>query len=201
MVSKNDSRMLLRARTTIIREAEAVLKVAPQIDESFVSVVQMLFHCTGHILVTGVGTSAAVAARFAHLLSVCGTPAIYINTANFLHGGSGAIRSEDILYVFSKGGQSDEINELVKIARAREVKVVAQTEQPDSLLGRMADIVFHISTAGEVDPFGVMALGSSLVNCAACDAVCMALLELRDYTKEAFGKTHPGGAVGKMLRN
>ena len=193
--------MLLRARAVVSREAEAVLKVAPQIDVRFVTVVKTLFECSGHVLVTGVGTSAAVAARFAHLLSVCGTPAIHINTADFLHGGSGAIRPQDVLYVFSKGGQSDEINELVKIARVRGAKVVAQTENPDSPLGRGADIVFHINTVGEVDPFAMMALGSSLVNCAACDAVCEALLEMRGYTQEAFGQTHPGGAVGKMFRS
>ena len=178
---------------------EAVLKISPQIDEKFVCVVEALFDCTGHVLVTGVGTSAAVAERFAHLLSVCGTPAIFINATDFLHGGSGAIRSDDVLYVFSKGGQSNEINELVKIAQLRKAKVIAQTEKPDSALGRMADVVFHITTVGDVDPFGMMALGSSLVNCAACDAVCVVLLELRGYTREAFGETHPGGAVGKMF--
>ena len=164
-------------------------------------VIETLFHCTGHVLVTGVGTSAAVAQRFAHLLSVCGTPAIYINATDFLHGGSGAIRSDDVLYVFSKGGQSNEVNDLVKIAQLRKAKVIAQTEKPVSVLGRMADEVFHITTLGDVDPFGMMALGSSLVNCAACDAICVVLLELRGYTREAFGETHPGGAVGKMFVN
>jgi len=33
----------------------------------------------------------------------------------------------------------------------------------------------------------------------ACDTICVLLLERRGYSKEEFGKTHPGGAVGKEL--
>ncbi len=201
MIPKADSKMVLRAKAVVSREAGAVLKIAPQIDGRFVEIVEMLLGCNGHGLVAGVGTSAAVAERFAHLLSVCGTPAIFINVTNFLHGGSGAIRPEDILYVFSKGGQSDEINKLVKIAQLKKAKVIAQTENAASPLGNMADVAFQIRATGDVDPFGMMALGSSLVNCAACDALCAVLLEQRGYTQEEFGKTHPGGAVGKMFEN
>ena len=50
-----------------------------------------------------------------------------------------------------------------------------------------------------VDPYGMIATGSSLTNAAACDVLCVLLLELRGYTKERFGQTHPGGAVGVRL--
>ena len=140
MIPKADSKMVLRAKAVVSREAGAVLKIAPQIDGRFVEIVEMLLGCNGHVLVAGVGTSAAVAERFAHLLSVCGTLAIFINVTNFLHGGSGAIRPEDILYVFSKGGQSDEVNKLVKIAQLKKAKVIAQTENAASPLGNMADV-------------------------------------------------------------
>ena len=74
--------------------------------------------CKGHILVTGAGTSRAIAHRFAHLLSCCGTSALPLNAADCLHGGAGAITDRDILYVISKGGHSREINCLVEIAKA-----------------------------------------------------------------------------------
>ena len=77
--------------------------------------------------------------------------------------------------------------------------MVAQTENPESPLAQLCDVVFVIRTEGDVDPYGMIATGSSLVNGAAGDALCVLLLEMRGYTKESFGHTHPGGAVGKRL--
>jgi arabinose-5-phosphate isomerase len=149
--------------------------------------------------VAGAGTSHAVALRFAHLLSCSGTPALCISAADSLHGGAGAITDRDVVYVISKGGHTAEINRFVEIARARGARVVAQTENPASPLGQLCDAIYCVKAVGDVDPYGMIATGSSLVNSAACDVLCVLLLELRGYTKEAFGATHPGGAVGKTL--
>jgi len=188
-----------RSKSVIEDEAMAVKELVNQMDEGLAPVVEILFNCQGHILVTGSGTSRAVAVRFAHLLSCCGTPALFISATDALHGGSGAIKSEDVIYIISKGGQSAEINQFAQLVKDRGAKVIAHTEKPDSLLGKMSDAVFHIVTKGDVDPYGMIATGSSLVNSAACDVLCKLLLEARGYTKDDFGKTHPGGAVGKKL--
>jgi arabinose-5-phosphate isomerase len=140
-----------------------------------------------------------MAQRLAHLLSCSGTPALFISASDGLHGGSGAVTADDVVYLISKGGHSAEINQFAEIARGRGAKLLAQTENPESPLAQMCDAVYHVWTDGEVDPYGMVATGSSLVNGAAGDVLCVLLLELRGYTKEAFGETHPGGAVGKKL--
>ena len=190
---------LERARAVVELESNAIKELAPQFDESLLKVLDLLFICRGHVLVTGVGTSRAVAERFAHLLSCCGTPALFIHAADSLHGGAGAIKPEDVVYVISKGGQSIEINQFARLAHQRGAVVIAHTEKPDSPLGQMSDIVLQIIARSEIDPYGMIATGSSLVNSAACDAICVLLLERRGYSKDEFGKTHPGGAVGKQL--
>jgi arabinose-5-phosphate isomerase len=188
-----------RAREVIRREAEAVGAVAEQIDESAAAVVDLLFECKGHVLVAGTGTSRAVAQRFAHLLACCGTPALPINAADALHGGAGSITANDVVFIISKGGRSAEINAFAEIAKGNGAKIVALTENPESPLGRMSDAIFKIRATGEVDPFGMIATGSSLVNCAATDVLCVLLLERRGYTKDQFARTHPGGAVGLKI--
>jgi D-arabinose 5-phosphate isomerase GutQ len=192
--------MLERTRQIVESEAKAVCALKDQLTEELVRIVEMIMNCNGHVLTAGAGTSWAIAERFAHLLACCGTPALFVNAANAIHGGSGAIKAEDIVYVISKGGQSVELNKFVKIAKDRGAKIIAHTEKPDSELGRLGDAVYHIVAPEEVDPYGMIATGSSLVNAAACDALCVLLLELRGYTKEHFGQTHPGGAVGEKLR-
>jgi arabinose-5-phosphate isomerase len=199
MTEQTTNELLVRAREVIAREAHAVDAVSQQLDESVAGVARLLLSCEGHVLVTGAGTSRAVAQRFAHLLSCCGTPALLLNAADCLHGGAGAIGDKDVLYVISKGGHSREINRVVQIAKEKGARVIAHTEDPNSPLAQMSDAVYRVKAPEEVDPYGMIATGSSLVNGAACDVLCVLLLELRGYSKEAFGATHPEGAVGKKL--
>ena len=191
---------LEQARAVVRREAEGVMKLADQLDESLLKVLQVLWDCEGHILVAGAGTSRAVAQRFAHLLACCGTPALFVSAADALHGGSGAITSKDVVFVISKGGRSAEINKFVEIARSRGAKIVSQCEVSDSPLARMSDAVYRVVAPADVDPYGMIATGSSLINAAAGDVLCVLLLGLRGYTKEAFSQTHPGGAVGEKIK-
>ena len=191
--------MVARAREIVEREAQAAGALADQFDENLAQVVVLLLNCQGHVLTTGAGTSHAMAQRFAHLLSCSGTPALCISAADCLHGGSGAITANDVVFIISKGGHSAEINQFAEIARTRGARIIAQTENPESPLGQMSDAVFCVRAAGDVDPYGMIATGSSLVNGVAGDALCVLLLELRGYTRDEFGMTHPGGAVGKKL--
>ena len=141
-----------------------------------------------------------MAERFAHLLSCSGRPALFISAADSLHGTAGAVTDRDVVYLISKGGRSAEVNQFAQIAKDRGAVVIAQTEQPDSPLGQISDAVLQVVTEGEVDPFkGLVAIGSSLVNGAAGDALCAIMLLLTDYGFERFAKTHPGGEVGVKL--
>jgi arabinose-5-phosphate isomerase len=191
--------LVARARQVVEQESQAVAALAGQLDERITAAVDLLLNCEGHVLVAGAGTSHAMAQRFAHLLSCSGTPALCINAADSLHGGAGAVTSRDVVFIISKGGQSAEINRFAEIARQRGAKIVAQTENPESALAKMSDAVYCVRAVGEVDPYGMIATGSSLVNGVAGDVLCVLLLEARGYSREEFGRTHPGGAVGRKL--
>ncbi len=199
MTDYSETETIARARDVIQREAKAVRALGVQLDRSLIDVLDLLVSCEGHVLVGGMGTSHAVAQRFAHLLSCCGTPALCIDAADCLHGGAGAITPDDVLFLISKGGGSAEINRLAEIARARGAKIVCQTENPESSLAQVSDVVFNVRAEGGIDPYGMIATGSSLVNAVAGDAVCVLLLERRGYSLQEFGQTHPGGAVGRAL--
>ncbi len=206
MAGTEGEKLLARAREVVTREAKGVAALAAQLDEHVLEVVDLLYACQGHVLVAGVGTSHAVAQRLAHLLSCSGTPALCVDAGDALHGGAGAVTDRDVVYLISKGGRSAEVNRFAEIARARGAQIVAQTEDPESPLGQMADAVYpvraegKVDPGGQIDPWGMIATGSSLVNSAAGDVLCVLLLERRGYTREAFGMTHPGGAVGEKLK-
>jgi len=188
------------AAGVIRKESAAVASAADQLPEEFAPAVRMLLECTGHVIVSGSGTSHAVALRFAHLLSCVGTPALFLHPGDSQHGAAGAVRSGDVWIGISKGGETTEVCFLASIAKQRGAKVIAITEKPASTLGQTADLVLTVQAPDDIDPYGMIATGSSLFSSAFCDAICVALLELSGYSVESFGETHPGGAVGHMIR-
>ena len=199
MTAKDDRALLELAAGVIRRESAAIADLAERLPREFPHAVRLMLDCRGHVLVSGAGTSHAVAQRFAHLLSCCGTPALFLHPGDAQHGGAGAIRPEDVWIGLSKGGETTEVCFLAGIAKKRGATVIAITEQPGSTLGGLADIVLDVRVPDGVDPYGMIATGRSLFSAALTDALCVALLELRGYTLEAFGETHPGGAVGLRL--
>lgn len=188
------------ASQVIRQEGAAVITLLDQLDENFVRAAETLLACQGHVLVAGSGTSHPVGARLAHLLSCCGTPALFIHPGDSQHGLSGAVTNKDILIAISKGGETLEVNYLARIARQRGATLIALTEKPDSTLGKLSHIVLKVVAPPDVDPYGMIATGSSLVNSAFCDALCVVMLNLRGYSKEQFSETHPGGAVGIRIK-
>lgn len=197
MLSREE--ILNQARAVVQKEGEAVISLADQFDDTFVQAVEKILACSGHVLVAGSGTSHAVAYRLAHLLSCCGTPALFIHPGDAQHGGAGAVTAQDVVIVISKGGETVEVNHLVRISKERGATVIALTEKPNSTLAQMSDVVVRVHPPAEIDPYGMIATGSSLFNSAWGDALCVVLLKLRGYTREQFGQTHPGGAVGKKI--
>lgn len=195
----DEQRILDLATETINIESKALESLATQLKPSLVRAAQAMLDCKGHIIVSGSGTSHAVALRFAHLLSCCGTPAFFLHPGDSQHGASGALRAEDVLVALSKGGETTEVNFLARVAKERGALVIGITEKPASTLAKMSDIALEIKAPDGVDPYGMIATGSSLFNSAFCDALCIVLLNLRGYSVEQFGKTHPGGAVGLKL--
>lgn len=192
--------ILQLAGNVILQESRGVAEIIPQLDQSFVDAAYLLLGCQGHVLVAGSGTSHAVGARLAHLLSCCGTPALFIHPGDSQHGLSGAVTQQDVLIAISKGGETTEVNDLAHIAKKRGARVIVLTEKPNSTLGKQANVILHIQALHDIDPYGMIATGSSLVNAAFGDALCVVLLHLREYSVDQFGETHPGGAVGKKIK-
>ncbi len=196
----DEQQILEMAAETITLESRAVASLAGQLKPTLAQAARMMLDCKGHVIVSGSGTSHAVALRFAHLLSCSGTPALFLHPGDSQHGAAGAVRAEDVLVALSKGGETTEVNFLARVAKERGAKVIGITEKPASTLGNLSDITLEIKAPEGVDPYGMIATGSSLFNSAFCDAVCVVLLNLRGYSLEQFGQTHPGGAVGQKLK-
>jgi arabinose-5-phosphate isomerase len=186
-------------RERMQQAAAALAQAAGQLDASFERAAQALAECRGHVITSGVGTTGMIAKRFAHLLSCVGCSALFLHSGDALHGSSAAVRPEDVLFLISRSGETEESCKLAEIAAERQPVMIALTARPESRLGRLSSIVLKLETPDEVDPYGgTMAVGSSLAMAGVCDALVWAVLELKGTSREEFFRHHPGGIVSHL---
>ena len=198
MIPARESAVLRAARNLVCAEAAALVALEHQIDDRLEVAARAILARRGKVFTAGVGTSGHVAQRMAHLLSVTGTPAVFLHPTEGLHGSLGAIQSGEVLISISKGGLSDELNEFTRRAKKLGATVVVLTGDAESPLGLLGDVTVELSSPVDGDPGGIVAMGSTLVSSAWGDALALCLMQMREYGWDAVLYSHPGGAVGKL---
>lgn len=179
----------------------AAIQALPSVvsPEAFELCVSTLAGCTGRVLTTGCGTSAAAAKKIAHSLCCVERPGAFLSPSDAVHGALGLVQPRDVVIAISKGGGTPEIAALLPAIRAKGAFLIGVTENAQSLLARQSDLLLRISVPREPDPFNMLATASTLAVVAVFDAVCIALMRVTGYTREQFAVIHPGGAVGQRL--
>ena len=180
-------------------ESNSILETAKVIDrESFLRAAELLVSAP-RIASTGCGHSGIAARHFAHLMCCCDRPARFLSPAEAVHGGLGFLEKGDVLLWTSRGGKTDELFPIVKVANEKGVTVIGVTENLSSPLAAQSDVVIPIKVTRECDPDNCQGTTSFAVTCAVFDSLQTAVIELSGFGKEKFAVIHPGGAVGKRL--
>ncbi|BBX37354.1 sugar isomerase (SIS) [Mycolicibacterium mageritense DSM 44476 = CIP 104973] len=193
----DDTELAALAGAVLSRESAAVAALSGSVEADVVDIARRLLTLAGKVVTTGSGTSGIMAERLAHLLSVCGTPAVYLPSMDALHGGMGAITENDLVLAFSKTGQSGELTRLAERLAARGVSVVAVTESPDSPFASAARTVVALPpTPADADPGDMIAMASTLAVGAWGDALAVVTMALRGHTLRDVVDSHPAGGVG-----
>jgi len=161
--------------------------------------VDAIAKCTGRIVTAGVGTSGAAAKKVAHSLSCVERPSFFLDPGDAVHGALGAVQSDDVAILFSKGGGTREIVNVIPALQTKRAFIIGVTENPDSVLAKESDLLLRVAIEREADEFNMLATTSTMAVIAVFDAVAIALMKRRGYTKEQFAVIHPGGAVGEQL--
>jgi arabinose-5-phosphate isomerase len=155
--------------------------------------------CKGHVVVVGVGKSGHVAGKIAATLSSTGTPAFFVHPADAGHGDIGMIKQEDLLLAVSNSGEAREINEILPPLKRLGVKLIAMTGNAASTLARHADIHLDVSVEKEACTLDLAPTSSTTAALVMGDALAVALLQARGFTREDFARSHPAGRLGRKL--
>lgn len=187
------------ARRVIRLEAEALRALEARLDDQFSAAVELVLHAQGRVIVSGVGKSGIIARKIAATLTSTGTPAIFLHPVEGMHGDLGIVGRDDVAILLSKSGESSELAGLTDHLVRLGVRLIAMTGRKSSTLGRAGHVVLDCSVSEEACPYDLAPTTSTTVALAMGDALAVALLESRGFTREDFARFHPGGALGKRL--
>lgn len=180
-------------------EAQAILNLIPQLDENFEKAVELMYHCHGKVIVTGVGKSGNIGAKIAATLASTGTPAFFINPLDAYHGDLGAMTSEDVVLALSNSGQTDELLRFIPILLHMHVPIIGMSRNPDSLLAKYSTVHVKVYVEHEACPLNLAPTSSTTAALAMGDALAVTLMRVRDFKPRDFAQFHPGGELGKRL--
>ena len=187
------------AREVLQAEATAIQNATAFLDDRFDQCVETILACGGRVVVTGIGKSALIGQKIVATLNSTGTPALFMHAADAIHGDLGMIQPADVVMAISKSGNTPEIKVLVPLIRRTGAKLMALISEADSYLAQHADCVLVAHAEREADPLNLAPTTSTTVALAVGDALAIALLVARDFTRQDFARYHPGGSLGKKL--
>ncbi|HEY4321196.1 MAG TPA: KpsF/GutQ family sugar-phosphate isomerase [Gemmatimonadales bacterium] len=187
------------ARHTLRLEGEAILAAADRVDGALSGAVELLADSTGRVIVSGIGKSGVIAQKIAATLTSTGTAASYVHPIESLHGDLGLVDRHSVAILLSKSGETEELFGLLGALVRLAVPVIAITGARESTLGRAARFVLDASVAEEACPHDLAPTTSTAVALAWGDALAMALLDRKGFSRADFGALHPGGRIGRRL--
>jgi arabinose-5-phosphate isomerase len=180
-------------------EADGLLSVIDRLDENFVRAVEIIKHCKGKVVVTGVGKSGLICAKIAATLSSTGTPAFFLHSGDALHGDLGMVMRDDVVVAVSNSGETDEILKLLPHFKHHGLNLVVITGNPESSLAKAGAAVLDVRVKEEACPLGLAPTTSTTAALAVGDALAVVLLEQKGFNETDFAMRHPGGMLGRKL--
>ena len=188
-----------RAKEIFDEEIRELEKLKHSIDSSFDQVIEALYQCQGKVVMMGIGKTGIIAHKMAASFASTGTPSIFVNAAEAMHGDLGMIDAHDVAILVSNSGSTNEILNIIDPLHRLGCKIVAMTGNLDSPLAKRADYALSIHVDTEACPLGIAPTTSTTATLLMGDALMVCLMEMRKFKAEDFALYHPGGALGRKL--
>ena len=199
LAALTDADLIAAGRRALGIELRGVEALGARVGASFVAACRLCLDCRGRVVVSGMGKSGHIGNKIAATLASTGTPAFFLHPAEASHGDMGMITRGDLLIALSNSGETPEILTLLPFVARLGVPLVAMTGNAASTLARAAAVHLDVGVAEEACPLNLAPTASTTATLAMGDALAVALLEARGFTRDDYARSHPGGALGRKL--
>ena len=194
----NNKKFINIAKNVINLEIKALQNLKQFINSPFTQAVKQLSKCQSKIILCGVGKSGLIASKIAATLSSVGTPAFSLSAGDSSHGDLGSISKKDILILISYSGQTEELKNIIKYANRNKILLIGIVSKKDSVLYKASDIKLLIPQSQEAG--GIVPTSSTTTQLALGDALAIATMQYKKFSKLDFKKLHPSGSLGTQLK-
>jgi arabinose-5-phosphate isomerase len=195
----DEDQLLASARRALAIEARALETLTPRLGPAFAHACRICLGCQGRVVVTGMGKSGHIAGKIAATLASTGTPAFFLHPAEAGHGDLGMITRADAVLALSNSGETPELVLLLPQLKRLAVPLIVMSGKLDSTLARAASVTLDVGVSEEACPLNLAPTASTTATLAMGDALAVAVLEARGFTRTDFARSHPGGALGRKL--
>ena len=189
---------LQSAKNTFQIEAKAVSDLSNQLDSNFEKLCLSALESKGKLVIMGIGKSGHIGQKIAATLSSTGTKSVFIHPTEAAHGDMGLIGKEDIVILISNSGETDEIINIMPSIKRLSKLIASISSNQMSTMAKGSDIAIVIKSE-EACPLDLAPTSSTTAALAFGDALAIALLEAKGFTKDDFASSHPAGKLGRKL--
>lgn len=186
----------------IEQEAVAALEAALRdtaLGSAFADAIAAISATKGRVIVTGMGKSGIIGRKISATMTSTGTPSLFIHPAEASHGDLGMITPDDIVLAVTWSGETTELGDVIAYCRRFQARLIVITSRAASTAGRAADICLTLPMVREACPNQIAPTSSTTMQAVLGDALAVALIEERGFSKSDFLMFHPGGRLGAEL--
>lgn len=196
MINKNQD--ISHGKTVLDQEIKGLEALADSLADEFAAAVSLIAGIKGRVIVTGMGKSGHVARKIAATMASTGTPAHFVHPAEASHGDMGMITKDDVVLALSNSGETAELADMIAYCKRFSIPLVGVARRSGSMLVEAADIAVVLPEIPEACDTGAPTTSTTMMM-AIGDAISVALVKRRGFSKQDFSVFHPGGKLGKAF--
>ena len=198
---KNNKKIINSANRTLTKEIGSIKNLKSTFNSSFCNAVNLILKTKGKVVITGVGKSAHIGNKLSATLTSTGTPSYFVHATEASHGDLGSIKKDDCVIAISNSGETSELNNIIQFTKRFNINLISITSNSKSILHKYATFGILYKKPVEACPLNLAPTSSTSMSMIIGDCIAIALLELRGFKSNEFKRLHPGGNLGKDLKN
>ena len=198
---KNNKQIINSANRTLRRELSSIRNLKSTFNVNFCKAVNLIFNTKGKVVITGVGKSAHIGNKISATLTSTGTPSYFVHATEASHGDLGSIKKDDCVVAISNSGETSELKNIIQFTKRFNIKLISITSNSKSILHRNSTVSILYTKPIEACPLNLAPTSSTSMSMIIGDCIAISLLELRGFKSTEFKSLHPGGNLGKDLKN